>query len=76
MGYQEKCIYSLNLYYDKEREKEKQIRPFYLRKALIYLLSEQIDKLRANSYSEFIDKYNVIKNPYSLAGKIISNDEI
>lgn len=43
---------------------------------MINLLSDEIDKLRANSYSEFIDKYNVVKNTYSLAGKKIPKDEI
>ncbi|KAL4463226.1 hypothetical protein ABPG74_007227 [Tetrahymena malaccensis] len=76
IGYANSSIFSLNLYYDKDKEKEKEIRPFYLRKALINLLSDEIDKLRANSFSEFIDKYNVIKNPYSLAGKQISKDDI
>jgi hypothetical protein len=66
----------LNLFLDKEKEKEKQIRPFFLRKALINLLSDEIDKLRANSYSEFIDKYNVIKNTYSLAGKFIPKEDV
>lgn len=69
-------MFSLNLFFDKEKEKEKQIRPFYLRKALINLLSEEIDKLRANSFSEFVDKYNVIKNPYSLADKKLSSDDV
>lgn len=69
-------MFSLNLYLDKDKEKEKQIRPFYLRKALINLLSDEIDRLRANSYSEFIDKFNVVKNTYSLAGKSISKEDV
>lgn len=76
IGYHQSCVFSLNLYYDKEKEKEKQIRPYFLRKALINLLSDEIDKLRANSFTEFIDKYNVIKNSYSLAGNQISKTEI
>lgn len=47
-----------------------------MRKALINLLSDEIDKLRANSYSEFIDKYNVVKNSYSLAGKKIPKEDV